>query len=71
MQKKPEVDGRLLSKAEVAELLRISPRTIDVYLARRVLPHVKLGASKNALVRFRRADVEDFIARQTVEGVQQ
>jgi len=54
----PQNNAGLLTKSEAAELLKVSGRTIDNWLRRNILPYSKIGDSRNAVVRIRRADVE-------------
>ena len=49
---------RLLTKADVAQLLRVSPRTVDRFRARGELAAVKI----RHIVRFQREAVEQLIA---------
>jgi|GEM_PF-6635418 len=42
----PGLAGRLFNKAEVAQFLGVTPRTIE-NLTRRGLPHYKLGSRRN------------------------
>jgi excisionase family DNA binding protein len=58
--------SRPLTKIELADYLRVSPRTIDYYIAGRKIPFIKLGPR---LVRFRLADVERALKRYTVEEI--
>lgn len=51
----------LLTKREVAALLRVSPRQVDYMIARCELRPIRLGAR---CVRIERADVERLIARR-------
>ncbi|WP_038161326.1 helix-turn-helix domain-containing protein [Verrucomicrobium sp. BvORR106] len=52
----------LLTKLEVAGILRVRPKTIERFMAQRELPYIKIGR----LVRFERAGVEAFKRRLTV-----
>ena len=55
----------LLDKKQVAELLNISVKTIDLWLAKDTGPKpVRLGR----LVRFKKSEVQEFIDRLTLEG---
>jgi excisionase family DNA binding protein len=51
---------RLLTRAEVAQLLGVSVRSVDRLRKRQLLPAVKVFAS----VRFREEDVRRFITSQ-------
>ncbi|HWB02138.1 MAG TPA: helix-turn-helix domain-containing protein [Verrucomicrobiales bacterium] len=57
-----ESAGELLTIVEACALLKIKRRTIDDWRASRALPCIKRGK----YVRFRRADVEAFLAAHTV-----
>jgi excisionase family DNA binding protein len=54
----------LLTRKQAAEYLGITPRTLAVWacVKRYPLPYVKVGR----LVKYRRADLDAFIARRTV-----
>jgi excisionase family DNA binding protein len=56
---------RPITKDELAEFLKVSPRTVDGYVSGRRIPYIKLGR----LVRFRLSDVERALQRFTVEEV--
>lgn len=54
----------LLTKREVALILRMSPNTLDTLCSRspeQLPPFFKIGAAKNSVIRFRKQDVIDFI----------
>jgi hypothetical protein len=53
----------LLRKREIAELLKVSPRTIDKYVTKRLISFIRMNARFNL---FRRIDVERALARRTV-----
>ena len=53
----------LLSKAEAAAILGVKERWITHSVAERRLPYVKVGR----LVRFRRSDLDAYIASNVVE----
>ncbi len=59
----------LLDKSEAAEFLHISPRTLDAYMRQRRIPFYKLGRRRNAVVRFKRADLEATLASYRVDAV--
>jgi len=64
----PEADNfypRPMTKAELANFLNVSARTVDNYISSRRIPYIKIGR----LVRFRLADVERALKRFTVEEV--
>jgi len=54
---------RLLTSDEVASILAVDRRTLLAIRARGELAAVKLGATRNARVRFRPGDVAAFIER--------
>jgi excisionase family DNA binding protein len=53
---------RLLTKHEVAQLLRLSVRTVDVYMRAKRLPFLKIGKT----VRFRWTDVMEKLGNHRV-----
>ncbi len=55
---RPATAGDILSVNEVAELLKLSPRTVGEYGARGVLPSVKIGRHR----RFSRRALETLMA---------
>lgn len=57
---------RLLTAAEVAELLRVSKNTVYRLARSNRLPWVRIGES----VRFRPDDVEGFVERNRQDGAQ-
>lgn len=63
-EKKPPATEVLMSVEEVAAWLQVSPEWVRQHAngrRRPALPRLKMGSSKNAVVRFRRADVQAFI----------
>lgn len=50
----------LLTVVEVAEYLRVKPRTVYQWVWRRRIPFLKAGAT----VRFRRAEIDEWLARR-------
>ncbi len=56
----------LLTASEVADILQVSPRTLASWRANSPddLPFVRIG---DRTVRYRRDDVEDFIAYQDID----
>lgn len=56
-------DG-LLSKKEVAARLRISPRTLDLWMRKKRIPFLKIGKT----VRFRFPDVLEKLSRFEVNA---
>ena len=61
----PRLD-QLLTKHEAAELLGIGVRTVERLVSQGDLPHVRLGASSRAGVRFLADDLEEFVRTRTV-----
>jgi len=56
--------GRPLSKAEIAEFLGVSERSIDNYVARKLIPHIKLGNR----VLFNLPDVRAALQKSTIKA---
>jgi|GEM_PF-4258676 len=59
----PTPPDSLLSKKEAAQLLKISLRTLDTWMAQRLIPFFKIGDAKNAIVRFKREDILQALSR--------
>lgn len=55
---------RLLTVAEVANYLRVRPGTVYQWVSRRRIPFLKAGSK----VRFRRAEIDDWLARRNRKG---
>jgi len=55
----------LLSVPDVADLCKVQVGTVYTWVSRRLIPHVKLGP----LVRFRREDIEQYLAEHVVAPV--
>lgn len=51
----------LLTKREIASLLKISLNTLNFWICERKIPFLKLGTGKNASVRFSRDEVESWL----------
>lgn len=51
----------LISKRKVAEMLGVTVRTVDNYIARKMLTQVKFGTAQNACCRIKLADVQKLI----------
>lgn len=64
----PNPDG-LLDKIETAKFLHISPRTLDAYMRQRRIPYYKIGRRRNAVVRFKLADLETILDTYRVDAV--
>jgi excisionase family DNA binding protein len=56
---------RLLNNTEAAEYLGISPHSLRRYVALKLIPFTKIG---KRLVRFRLADLQAYLTRQTVQA---
>jgi excisionase family DNA binding protein len=59
------VDLDIYTRGEVAQALHCSIRTVDTLVARRVVPHIKIGR----LIRFRLSDVQRALNRLTIKEV--
>lgn len=57
-------EAEFLTKIEVAAMLRVSPRTLDTWLQRGIVPHIRLGRS----VRFSRASLTRHLEVQTIHA---
>lgn len=57
-------EAEFLTKIEVASMLRVSPRTLDSWLQRGILPHIRFGKS----VRFSRASLTRHLEVQTIHA---
>ena len=57
-------NGMFLTKTQLADLLRVTTRTIDTYMRRRLISFYKLGRS----VRFKWADIEQDLQSLRVVG---
>jgi len=59
--------SELLTTIQVAAMLGIKPNTLEINRVKgtNTIPFVKLGTSKQAPVRYRRADVETWLAERT------
>jgi excisionase family DNA binding protein len=64
----PQTNDGLLTKSEAAELLKVSGRTVDNWCYKGLLPYSKIGQSRNAVVRIRRADVETMLSTHRIGG---
>lgn len=54
-----------VTKQELAELLRVSPRTLERMVHARAIPAIKIGPRA---IRFKTAAVLDALARRTLEA---
>jgi excisionase family DNA binding protein len=57
-------DGELLTVEEVSLSLGISRSTVKKWVAKRILPVVKLGSGKKGLVRVRKKDLDNWVENQ-------
>ena len=64
----PQTNDGLLTKSEAALLLKVSGRTVDNWCYKGILPYSKIGQSRNAVVRIRRADVETMLSAHRIGG---
>ena len=48
-------------KAEVAALLRKTPKTVERWMARGIIPYIKIGKGKRASVLFKRDVIESSL----------
>jgi excisionase family DNA binding protein len=56
--------NKLLTKTELADFLGISPNTLNVWIYRRKIPHLKLGPSRNSAVRFDLAEIKNWLVKK-------
>jgi excisionase family DNA binding protein len=64
VQKTSEADTKLWTKREVARVTNLSVRSVDNWIARKIIPYIKLKGS----VRFIPSDVEAFIKSRRISG---
>ena len=63
----------LLSKKQAAELLKVHPRTVDHWMAKKIIPYIKVPAGKGGragVVRFSLNDLEAFLNSHRVACVE-
>ncbi len=53
----------LLNEEQAAKILQVEPRTVRLWRSKRALPHIKITPR---IVRFRRADLDEWIGRHRV-----
>ena len=53
-----------LTKADVAQLLKLTVRTVEHLMSRGALPYIRIGRS----IRFRRRDLETHLASKIARG---
>jgi excisionase family DNA binding protein len=58
----------LLTKREIASLLKISLNTLNFWICERKIPFLKLGTGKNASVRFSREEIERWLKNMKGEN---
>ncbi|HIF09347.1 MAG TPA: DNA-binding protein [Sneathiellales bacterium] len=58
-------NNHYLNKAEIAEYLRIKPRTVDAWMERKILPFLKIGGKS---VRFRKSDVDHHLEKFKIDA---
>ena len=56
-----EFGGKLLTRQEAAEVLRISPRSLDLIKQRGELPFVRVGRQR---ICFRSQDLDEYLLRR-------
>ncbi|MCA9261099.1 MAG: helix-turn-helix domain-containing protein [Planctomycetales bacterium] len=61
-------EDELLTVFEVADLLKVTPRTVRKYMANALLPVVHVSP---AAVRIRRSDLDRFLTKRTTKGAKQ
>lgn len=55
------MESKLYTPQEVADLLRLSPRTISLWCSQGRIKHHKLGAKRNSLLRIPEAEVQRLL----------
>jgi predicted DNA-binding transcriptional regulator AlpA len=55
--------GELLTDVEAAAFLSVKPRTLILWRHTRGLPHVRITSK---VIRYRRADIDEWLARRRV-----
>ena len=62
-----EDKSSLYTVEEAAERLNVKPGTIYDWTYKRLLPHVRiLAGRRRAVIRFRKADIENFIEQRII-----
>lgn len=56
-----EPQGALLNKTQLGKLFGVCPKTIERWVYQHGLPCVKLGPSRNALIRFDLVQVNEWL----------
>jgi predicted site-specific integrase-resolvase len=63
-----QIGEGLFTKRETAEQGKVSCRTVDNWMRNGLLPYIKLGKGKNAIVRIRRSDLETMLSSHRIGG---
>ena len=58
----------LLTKTDLAERLRVKPRTVDNWMKLGRLPYIKIGGGQRGTVRFEYSAVMDSLRQHQVRG---
>lgn len=62
-------DNNILIAEEAAPILRVKVGTVYDWVAKGILPHIRILAGKRrAVIRFRRCDLEEFIRQRANPG---
>lgn len=61
-----EVNARLLTLKEAAEMLAMTPTAFYQMVYKGAIPYVKMGPARQSPIRFRLDDIEAFIGKSTV-----
>lgn len=64
----PPNKKRLLIRNEVADRLRLKPSTVKKKTLQGEIPHVRIGNTKKAHVRYREEDIDRYITDHTQHG---
>ncbi len=62
----PDESRELLTRAQAAERLGLSTRTLDRLVAARLVRYVKLGSGRRSPIRFHAADLDEYLERRAV-----
>ena len=58
----------LLTKRELADWLGVKVTTVNIWIAQRRIPHIKLA--RGNLVRFKQSQIEQWLAESEVRPIQ-
>jgi len=61
-------DDDLITAAEAATILRVSPRTMRIWAKRGLIRSFTVGPGKRGTLRFVRYDVKEYIARKVQDS---